>query len=196
MVNWLLAEQNMEMADISHVFISAGPGSYTGLRIGFSFVRGLIYANKTKLIPVPTPEIYAHKRTKEETDEYSVLAIMDARRNEIYVSEYSYKKNRKNRKHSKNILTEIEPVKIVTIENFLEEYTSRTVRIAGSGLSIIKKHLEKEKIQTNWIFPEDDIEQITAIDLFNYGRAILKAGTQNNYNLEEPLYVRDFKGSY
>ena len=132
MVNWLLTEQNMEMSDISHVFISAGPGSYTGLRIGFSFVRGLIYANKTKLIPVPTPEIYAHKGTKGKTDEYSVLAIMDARRNEIYVSEYSY---------AKNILTEIEPVQIVTIENFLEEYTSRTARIAGSGLSIINKHL-------------------------------------------------------
>ena len=69
-------------------------------------------------------------------------------------------------------------------------------KIIETNLDIIKKHLEMEKIQTNWIFPEDDIEQITAVDLFNYGRAILKAGTQNNYNLEEPLYVRDFKGTY
>lgn len=193
MVDWLLKEQNMSMKNISRVLISAGPGSYTGLRIGFSFARGLIYSNKTPLIPVPTPEIYAFKGREENV---KIVSVMDARRKELYMGEYKFENG---------IIKEETPVSIITIDDFFKKYSPKKeknekkkikIKLAGSGLNILMNFTEENEFAHLWDFPNNIIEQITANDLFLYGNTLLDAGLENNYNLEEPLYVRDFKGTY
>ena len=53
-INDLLNEHKVNIADLDGIAISAGPGSYTGLRIGTSFAKGLAASNKLPIIPVPT----------------------------------------------------------------------------------------------------------------------------------------------
>lgn len=48
----ILIQNKIEMSDISAIACSAGPGSFTGLRVGASFAKGLAFQNNTKIIPI------------------------------------------------------------------------------------------------------------------------------------------------
>ena len=50
----LLHENRIKITNLDGIAISAGPGSYTGLRIGMSFSKGLAASSKLPIIPVPT----------------------------------------------------------------------------------------------------------------------------------------------
>jgi tRNA threonylcarbamoyladenosine biosynthesis protein TsaB len=50
----ILKEHHMDVKELDGIAVSSGPGSYTGLRIGMSFAKGLAYSHDIPLIPVPT----------------------------------------------------------------------------------------------------------------------------------------------
>ena len=54
LVSELLSSTNMAVSDLDGIAVSAGPGSYTGLRIGMSYAKGLAFAADLPIIPVPT----------------------------------------------------------------------------------------------------------------------------------------------
>ncbi|PZR03127.1 MAG: tRNA (adenosine(37)-N6)-threonylcarbamoyltransferase complex dimerization subunit type 1 TsaB [Flavobacterium psychrophilum] len=91
----LLIEQVFKLSDrpplqLSAVAVSAGPGSYTGLRIGVATAKGLCYALNIPLIAVNTLELMVSQvvsasPTKEENGDVTWLVpMLDARRMEVY----------------------------------------------------------------------------------------------------------------
>ena len=72
------------------VAVSAGPGSYTGLRIGVSMAKGICYGRDLKLIAVPTLELLCVPvLLREELPDDALLCPMfDARRMEVYAALY------------------------------------------------------------------------------------------------------------
>ena len=50
----LVLKTKLNLADLDGIAISIGPGSFTGLRIGLSFAKGLAYGHGLPLIPIPT----------------------------------------------------------------------------------------------------------------------------------------------
>ena len=52
--NDLVKQTNLKLSDINAVAVSIGPGSFTGLRIGLSYSKGLAYSKKKPIVPVPT----------------------------------------------------------------------------------------------------------------------------------------------
>jgi len=84
------ARQNDMMPDA--VAVSAGPGSYTGLRIGVSEAKGLAFGLKTPLIAIPTLKalccqlMFRHDIEMEEGALY--CPMIDARRMEVYTALY------------------------------------------------------------------------------------------------------------
>lgn len=74
------------------VAISAGPGSYTGLRIGTSMAKGICYGRDLKLIAVPTlkiqcvPVLLRHDDLPEDA---LLCPMLDARRMEVYTALYT-----------------------------------------------------------------------------------------------------------
>ena len=67
-------------ADIDLFGVNAGPGSFTGLRIGLAAVKGLAFPRETLCAPVSTLEALAAAHTGAGT----VLCALDARRGQVY----------------------------------------------------------------------------------------------------------------
>ncbi len=68
--------------EINQIVVGSGPGSFTGLRIGFSFVKGLALANGAKVTEVDTFYGYAYEfREKAKM----IASISDARRGEVFL---------------------------------------------------------------------------------------------------------------
>lgn len=80
-VEWLLKMSNLSIRDISRIAISAGPGSFTGLRIGMAAVKGLAWACDIPCCGVSTLEAAAMSTSHIDG---TVCAVMDARANQVY----------------------------------------------------------------------------------------------------------------
>ena len=80
MIDTCLKLCGLTCADIDLYAVNAGPGSFTGLRIGLATVKGLAFVNNTPCAGVSTLEALALPQQGEGT----VLCALDARRGEVY----------------------------------------------------------------------------------------------------------------
>lgn len=81
MVDEIIKRTGIELASIDAIAVSAGPGSFTGLRIGAATAKGLCLALSKPLIPVPTLDALKNNVPYFDGE---VVPIMDARRNQVY----------------------------------------------------------------------------------------------------------------
>ena len=85
MIDFLLNTSRIPLSDIDCIALSAGPGSFTGLRIGAATAKALCHAAGKRLIPVPTLDALAYNVCG-----YSIVApVMDARRGQVYTCSYA-----------------------------------------------------------------------------------------------------------
>ena len=76
------------LQDIDAVCTVAGPGSYTGLRVGLSTAKGLCYALKVPLICLNTLTVMAHATNKYISSSQLLCPMLDARRMEVFSALY------------------------------------------------------------------------------------------------------------
>ncbi len=84
MIHELLAQMSTALMEIDALAIGAGPGSFTGLRIGMGAVQGLAFAADKPVVPVGTLEALAWQALKENAAVQVVLPALDARMGEVY----------------------------------------------------------------------------------------------------------------
>jgi tRNA threonylcarbamoyladenosine biosynthesis protein TsaB len=85
----LLSASGWVIRDLQAVAVTAGPGSYTGIRVGMASAKGLCYALKIPLITENTLRVMAHAAEKSAKDLGSLICPMiDARRKEVFTALY------------------------------------------------------------------------------------------------------------
>ena len=84
----LMKFSNFNKLKVNAIAVSIGPGSFTGLRVGLGYAKGLAYAKSIPIIPVPT--LYAIGINSKLIGEYSVLLY--SHRDIVYLQDF--KKNR------------------------------------------------------------------------------------------------------
>lgn len=91
MVDELLTAANCELSALDAIAFTAGPGSFTGLRIGLGVVQGLAFGANLPVIPVSTLQAMAcsAQRQLSLADEDVVVPALDARMSEIYWGAYA-----------------------------------------------------------------------------------------------------------
>jgi len=81
LVESLLENLEIKLADIGLIAVSNGPGSFTGVRIGVSAVKGLAWGLDIPVCGVSSLEAMAYQITSPDV---IICAVMDARRNQVY----------------------------------------------------------------------------------------------------------------
>lgn len=82
MLSGLMELTNKTTRDVELFAVSAGPGSFTGIRIGVSCIKGLAFPYNTPCCGVSTLEAIAYSAAEYEGR--TVVAVMDARRSQVY----------------------------------------------------------------------------------------------------------------
>jgi tRNA threonylcarbamoyladenosine biosynthesis protein TsaB len=77
----LLQSAGISLQDIDGIALSIGPGSFTGLRIGLSTVKGLAYGSRLSVVGVSTLLAQAARATDYDG---LICPLLDARKNEVY----------------------------------------------------------------------------------------------------------------
>lgn len=88
LVHSTLEQAETCLADVDAVACGQGPGSFTGLRIGMATAKGLCYGASKPLVCVSSLAALAYGAKTEAVDRNNIVAILDARRGEIYVGAY------------------------------------------------------------------------------------------------------------
>jgi tRNA threonylcarbamoyladenosine biosynthesis protein TsaB len=89
-IQQLMQEHNVTPAQLDAIAVSAGPGSYTGLRVGVATAKGLCYAWEKPLIAISTLQQMTQGILAQTNDESALYApMLDARRMEVYTAVYT-----------------------------------------------------------------------------------------------------------
>jgi len=123
LVNELIRVSDVKLEKVNAIAVSAGPGSYTGLRIGTSLAKGLCYALNIPLVSVPTLKVLAAAVSTRHLAVGFLCPMIDARRMEVYCQMFN------------DHLEEYEPVKSVVVdEKSFEKYLNvKPVVFFGDG---------------------------------------------------------------
>ncbi|NNG23422.1 tRNA (adenosine(37)-N6)-threonylcarbamoyltransferase complex dimerization subunit type 1 TsaB [Telluria aromaticivorans] len=89
MVQELLAEAGIRLADCDAVAFGAGPGSFTGVRTACGVAQGLGFGAGLPVVPMVTLAAMA-EACRARTGASEVLAVLDARMNEVYWAQYRH----------------------------------------------------------------------------------------------------------
>ena len=130
-IEGMLSGAGMTLSEIELLVCSAGPGSFTGVRIGAATVKGLAFADGKKCIGVSSLEALAMNITAGSG---IVCAVMDARRNQLYNALFEIDENGLKRKSPDRVITKDE------LYAELSEYKGK-IYIVGDGYKIAKAAL-------------------------------------------------------
>lgn len=123
-IQQLMQEHQVTPAQLDAIAVSAGPGSYTGLRVGVATAKGLCYAWEKPLIAVSTLQQMTQGILLRENNEQALYApMLDARRMEVYTAVYTAQ------------LGEILPPQamILSPESYADQLAAKPVYFFGNG---------------------------------------------------------------
>lgn len=89
MVQELLREAGLALAQVDAIAFGAGPGSFTGVRTACGVAQGLAYGAGLPVLPMVTLEAMA-EACRARTGAHEVLAVLDARMGEVYWAQYRF----------------------------------------------------------------------------------------------------------
>jgi tRNA threonylcarbamoyladenosine biosynthesis protein TsaB len=171
-IDEVLSQGNITYKDLSAVAVGQGPGSYTGLRIGTSSVKGLCFSLNIPMIAVDTLQILAAQANVKDG---LIIPMIDARRMEVYTAVYDCNLNK---------INDVE-AKVIDENSFLN--LQETAYYVGNSNEKCKAVLT----QSNFVFLDEMIypsaKEMSALSFKKF---------QNNDFVDvayfEPYYLKDF----
>ena len=172
----LLARAGAKPGDVGEVYVSAGPGGFTGTRVGITVARTLAQANPhIRCVAVPTPEAVLAAAAGDEWQHLAV--VLDAGKGLLHATLYA---------RAGSAPVPAGPSRVATAAEFLAD-SPRPLSLIGEGLAF--HALEAAGVST--MFPPDDARHLpTPANVWQVGRRMAAAGCFTDYHLLLPHYAR------
>lgn len=170
-IDSVISQSGTSKNEIKSIAVSAGPGSFTGLRIGMAAAKGISQALNIPIISVPTFEALALQIIQYLPDNANFVIANKVGRDELYYAKFQIKAN--------NYIFK-EDLKIVPLSDFIILNTEE--KIFGN----LDKEVNGNKL---------DITNISAPDSEYIAQWAAKSGSKNlqsNIDFIEPNYLKDF----
>ncbi|RYF86833.1 MAG: tRNA (adenosine(37)-N6)-threonylcarbamoyltransferase complex dimerization subunit type 1 TsaB [Chitinophagaceae bacterium] len=169
----LLNQNNTRLQQLSAIAISAGPGSYTGLRVGMAAAKGLCYALNIPLITINTLQIMA--ASIKETSAGLLCPMIDARRMEVFTAIYD-----------RQLSTIMPPKNLILDETaFQNELANQSICFFGNGSTKAKTVIQ----HSNAVFA--DVET-TAANMIVLAWKKFEQAQFSDLAYTEPYYGKEF----
>jgi tRNA threonylcarbamoyladenosine biosynthesis protein TsaB len=176
-IELVLKEARFAIEDLDGWAISLGPGSFTGLRIGVSTVKGLALATRKPVTGVSTLDVLA---SQVSSTPYLICPILDARKGEVYTAFYRYGEG--------NELIRQSDYRAIKPEDLLKKIKERTLFI-GDGVKTYGNYL-RDSLPSSVLFSPDQLNVPHGSAVAKLGLELLRRGEYLDLPTFTPLYVR------
>jgi len=176
-INQILQDAHIQPKELRAIGVTAGPGSYTGIRVGLASAKGLCFALNIPLITFNSLEVMALSLIENVNKESLYCPMIDARRMEVFTSIYD-----------QNLKQIIPPSAIVLTKISFEELSSRnSIYFTGSGVGKFEK-LSPDIPKSNFFYGP-------AISSKTFGAFSWKKFQENNFvdaSNASAIYIKEF----
>ena len=169
---------DLDMDTVDAIAIAAGPGSYTGLRIGSATAKGIALALDIPIVEVPTLEGLAYNMWG--TTDF-VCPIMDARRKQVYAGIYEFDPEL-------NAVYPQSATDIYEITDKLNEFGGPVIFL-GDGVPAYGEII-KERMTVPYKFAPAHKNRQSAASVASLGARYFKEGKAINADDHSPVYLR------
>jgi len=167
MISTLFNNADVDLKDLSHIAVSIGPGSFTGLRIGLSVAKGLAYGADIPIVPVPNFDALALQISNYLNPNDKFIIANKASMSELYVGNYQV---------TENYFERIDEVNLVGSEEF---------KMSLRESDILFGNFSRKKSMSNLSSP-------SAVYVAKWSYIFGKDLVTYNYDFLEPNYLKKF----
>lgn len=180
MIRDILNICHLSVNDIDGFAVTIGPGSFTGLRIGLSSVKGLALASRKPIVGVSSLEVLAYQVFGSDK---LVCPMLDARRSEVYAARYRFN----------NLVNNLEfeivkPPMALSPEKAIENINEPCI-LVGDGATLYQD-LIRDVLGPIAVFTNFTQHIIRASTVGHIAMQRFKANDTDDVSLIEPFYLR------
>ncbi len=179
MLDELAKMTELDLDTIDAIAVAAGPGSFTGLRIGSATAKGLGLALKKPLVEIPTVDALAYNLYDANA---LICPIMDARRSQVYTGIYCFQDHK---------LVTLEEQMAVPAAELIEKLNERgkAVIFLGDGVPVFAKTIE-ETLKVPYSFAPAHVNKQRAAAVATLAQLYVKEGKVVTAMEHVPEYLR------
>ena len=179
MLDELAKMTELDLDSVDAIAVAAGPGSFTGLRIGSATAKGLGLALKKPLVEIPTVDALAYNLYDAKG---LICPIMDARRNQVYTGIYRFEEHH---------LVTVEGQMAVPMTELIHKLNERgeEVIFLGDGVPVFAQIIA-ENLRVPYSFAPAHVNKQRAAAVAALGELYVKEGKTVTAMEHVPEYLR------
>lgn len=174
-IDGLCRQQGWGPCDLSELYVSAGPGSFTGLRIGVTLAKTIAFATGAKIVAVPTVRVLVNNAPAEARH---VIVVLDAKREQIFTARFD---------RAADDWSEAEPAHLDNLAAMLAR-SPRPVHLLGEGVPYHRKFIPSD--DPSILVTVEETWRPRAAAVATEGARLAAEGKFTDPDRFVPLYIR------
>ena len=179
MAESMLTALKLSFSDVGLYATAVGPGSFTGVRIGVSLIKGLAFGKNTPCVPVSTLEALAENLAPLDG---ILVPCMDARRSQVYSAIF------KSDGQTLRRITEDRAIAISDLAEELKKYEGKRIYLSGDGYTVALKGLREAGVEvcdTPPLLINENAASVAKVALRKYEEGLTVSDSELS-----PVYLR------
>lgn len=176
-VDHLLEDTKTGLEEIEGFSITLGPGSFTGLRIGISTVKGLAFATGCPVVGVSTLEALAVNISDSSRE---ICPVLDARKREVYAARF--------RVGPSHRMKRVTPDQVISPQDLVKDIHGPVIFL-GDGIAVYGKYL-KRRLGRRASFADPELGYVRGTVVARLGVSLIEKGKTLDLATLVPHYIR------